>query len=67
MTSKSLLKNDNGGGNMNRNNETEEEKDFVDATDLQPFFLFINVISKNVMSASQQTQSMREPLSDEQL
>ena len=49
------------------NREIEEKKNFADATDLQPFFLFTNVISKNVMPASQQTQSMREPLSDEQL
>ena len=60
-----LLKNDNGDENMNK--EIEEEEDFADATDLQPFFLFINVILKNVMSASQQTQLMREPFSDEQL
>ena len=62
MTLKSLLKND-----INRNDETEKEKNFADAIDLQSFFLLINVISKNVMSASQQTQSMRESLSDEQL
>ena len=59
------MKNDNCGESMNR--EIEEKKNFADATDLQPFFLFTNVISKNVMPASQQTQSMREPLSDEQL
>ena len=63
MTSESLSKNGNGDGNMNK--EIEEEENFVDATDLQSSFLFTNVISKNVMSASQQTQSMREPFSDE--
>ena len=67
MTSKSLSKNDNGDGSINKSNEIEEKKDFADATDLQSFLLLINVISKNVMSASQQTQSMRESLSDEQL
>ena len=67
MTSKSLSKDDNDDGNINENDETEEEKNFADATDLQSSSLFINIISKNVMSASQQTQSMREPLSNEQL
>ena len=67
MTPKSLSKNDNGGESINRNNETEKEKNFVDATDLQSSFLFINVISKNVMFASQQTQLMRESLSNKQL
>ena len=67
MTSKSLSKDDNDDESINESGKTEEEEDFADATDLQPFFLFINVISKNVMSASQQTQLMREPLSDEQL
>ena len=62
MTSKSLSKND-----INRNDETEKEKNFVDAIDLQSFLLFINVISNNIIFASQQTQSMRESLSDEQL
>ena len=67
MTSKSLLKNDNDDESMNRNDEIEKEKNFADATDLQSFLLFINVISKNIMSASQQTHLMRESLSDEQL
>ena len=67
MTSESLSKDDNGDGSINENDKTEEKKNFADATDLQPFLLLINVISKNAMSASQQTQSMREPLSDEQL
>ena len=49
MTSKSLSKNDNDDESMNR--ETEEEENFADATDLQSFLLFINVISKNVMPA----------------
>ena len=72
MTSKSLSKNDNGGENINESDEIEKKKNFADATDLQSSslptnVLFINVISKNVMSASQQTQSMRESFSDEQL
>ena len=67
MTSKSLSKNDNNNESINRNDETDEERNFADATDLQFFFLFINVMSKNVMSASQQTQLMRESFSDEQL
>ena len=67
MISKSLLKNNNDGGSINKNNETEKEENFADATDLQSSFLFINVISKNIMLASQQTQSMREPFSNEQL
>ena len=62
MTSKSLSKND-----INKNDKIEKKKNFADATDLQSFFLLINVISKNVMFASQQTQSMRESLSNEQL
>ena len=65
MTSKLLLKNDNDDESMNK--EIEKEKNFADAIDLQSFFLLINVISKNVMSASQQTQLMRESLSNEQL
>ena len=65
MTSKSLSKNDNGGGSINENNKIEEGKNFADAIDLQLFFLLTNAISKNAMSASQQTQSMRESLSDE--
>ena len=65
MTSKLLSKDVNDDENMNE--EIEEEKNFADATDFQLFYLFINVISKNVMSASQQTQLMRESLSDEQL
>ena len=67
MTSKSLLKNDNDSESINENNKIEEEKNFTDATDLQPSFLLINIISKNVMFASQQTQSMRELFSNEQL
>ena len=72
MTSKSLSKNDNGGGSIDESDEIEEEKNFADATNLQPSLLstsvlFTNVISENVMPASQQTQSMREPFSDEQL
>ena len=67
ITSESLSKNNNGGENIDRSDETEKEEDFADATDLQSFLLFINVISKNVMPASQQTQSMCEPLSDKQL
>ena len=65
--SKSLSKNDNDGESINKNDEIEEEKNFADATDFQSFLLFINVISKNIMSASQQTQLMRESFSDEQL
>ena len=64
MTSKSLSKNNNDDENMNRNDEIEK-KNFADAINLQSFFLFINVISKNVMFASQQTQLMRELLSNE--
>ena len=67
MTSKLLSKNDNDDESINRSDETEEEKNFVDAPDLQPSFLPTNVISKNVMPALQQTQSMRESFSDEQL
>ena len=67
MMSKSLLKNDNDDESINRSDETEKEKNFADATDLQSFFLLINVISKNIMPALQQTQSMRESLSNEQL
>ena len=67
MTPKSLSENDNGDESINENDEIEKEKNFTDATDLQPSFLFTNAISKNVMFASQQTQSMREPLSNEQL
>ena len=55
ITSKKLLKNDNDDESINRNNEIEEEKNFADAIDFQPSFLFINIISKNVMSALQQT------------
>ena len=62
MTSKLLLKNDNDGENINENDEIEEKKNFANAIDFQSFFLFINVILKNVMFASQQTQSMRELL-----
>ena len=45
----------------------KKKENFADAIDLQPSFLFTNVISKNVIFASQQTQLMREPLSNEQL
>ena len=54
MTLKSLSKNDNNDESINENDEIKEKKDFIDATDLQSFFLFINVISKNIMFASQQ-------------
>ena len=72
MTSKSLSKNDNDGGSIDGSDETEEKKNFADATDLQSSplstsVLFTSAIPENVMPASQQTQSMREPLSDEQL
>ena len=67
MTPKSLSKNDNGGENINESDENKEGKNFADATDLQPSLLLTNVISENAMSALQQTQSMRESLSDEQL
>ena len=60
MMLKSLLKNDNGDENINENNKIKKEKNFIDATDLQSFFLFNNVILKNVMFLSQQTQSIRE-------
>ena len=67
MTSKLLSKDDNDNKNINKNDEIKEKKNFTDATDLQSFFLFINVISKNVMFASQQTQLIRESFSNEQL
>ena len=67
MTSKSLLKNNNDDENINKNDEIEKEKNFVDAIDLQSFFLFINVISKNIMFTSQQTQSMHKSFLNEQL
>ena len=67
MTPKSLSKDNNDGRSINENDETEEKKDFVDATDLQSSFLLISAISKNAMLVSQQTQSMRELLSNEQL
>ena len=53
MTSKSLSKDDNNDESINENDKIEEEKNFADTIDLQSFFLFINVILKNVMSASQ--------------
>ena len=53
ITSKSLSKNDNDDESVNKNNKTEKEKNFADAIDLQPSFLFINVISKNIMFAPQ--------------
>ena len=67
MTSKLLSKNDNNDENINKNNEIKEKKNFVDAINLQPSFLFNNVMSKNILFSSQQTQLMRESLSDEQL
>ena len=65
MTLESLSKDDNGGESMNEDDEIEERKDFANAIDLQSFLLSESVISKSAMSASQQTQSMRKPLSDE--
>ena len=41
MTSKLLSKNDNDDENINKNDEIEKKKDFVDAFDFQSFFLFI--------------------------
>ena len=67
MTSKSLLKNDNDDESINKNDEIEEKRNFVDAIDFKSFFLLINVISKNIKFASQQTQLMRESLLNEQL
>ena len=74
MTSKSLSKDDNNDESMNESDETEKRENFADATDLQSspldlqsFFLFESAISKSVMPAPQQTQSMRKPLSNKQL
>ena len=50
--SKSLSKDDNDNENINEDDEIEKEKNFIDIIDLQYFFLFINVISKNIMFAS---------------
>ena len=65
MTSKSLLKNNNDGENINENDKIKEEKNFADAINLQSSFLLINVISNNVMFASQQTQLMRKSFLNE--
>ena len=52
MTPESLSKDDNDGESMNESDETEEGKNFADATDLQSSSLSESVISKSVMSAN---------------